>query len=110
MPLTTAALDVAADAVRTPIDGLSLHAADPGTTGTNETTAARVTPTWTDNNDGSFSLAATASFTGGAASGPCTFVGLWAGATFYGSSALTGDQAFNAAGEYDVTALTVTGN
>lgn len=29
--------------------------------------------------------------------------------TFYGFKALTGDQAFNAAGEYDVTALTMTG-
>lgn len=30
--------------------------------------------------------------------------------TFYGYDALTGDQAFNAAGEYDITALTVTGS
>lgn len=32
------------------------------------------------------------------------------GGTFYGYDALTGDQAFNAAGEYDITALTVTGS
>lgn len=30
--------------------------------------------------------------------------------TFYGFDALTGDQAFNAAGEYDITALTITGS
>jgi hypothetical protein len=30
--------------------------------------------------------------------------------TFYGYDALTGDQAFNAAGEYSITALTVTGS
>jgi hypothetical protein len=30
--------------------------------------------------------------------------------TFYGYDALTGDQAFNAAGEYDITALTITGS
>lgn len=29
--------------------------------------------------------------------------------TFYGYDALTGDQAFNAAGTYDITALTITG-
>lgn len=30
--------------------------------------------------------------------------------TFYGSQALTGDQAFNAAGEYSITSLTITGS
>jgi hypothetical protein len=30
--------------------------------------------------------------------------------TFYGFDTLTGDQAFNAAGEYSLTALTVTGS
>ncbi len=32
------------------------------------------------------------------------------GGTFYGYDALTGDQAFNAAGEYEITALTITGS
>jgi hypothetical protein len=32
------------------------------------------------------------------------------GGTFYGFDALTGDQAFNAAGEYELTALTITGS
>jgi hypothetical protein len=30
--------------------------------------------------------------------------------TFYGFDALTGDQAFNASGAYDITALTITGS
>lgn len=30
--------------------------------------------------------------------------------TFYGFKALTGDQAFNAAGEYDIDTLTITGS
>jgi hypothetical protein len=30
--------------------------------------------------------------------------------TFYGSDALTGDQAFNAAGDYSLTSLTITGS
>lgn len=33
-----------------------------------------------------------------------------AAGTFYGFDALSGDQAFNAAGEYAITALTVTGS
>jgi hypothetical protein len=33
-----------------------------------------------------------------------------AAGTFYGFDALSGDQAFNAAGEYDLTALTITGS
>lgn len=32
------------------------------------------------------------------------------GGTFYGAEALTGDQAFNAAGAYNLTALTITGS
>lgn len=32
------------------------------------------------------------------------------GGTFYGFDALTGDQAFNAEGDYDLTALTITGS
>jgi hypothetical protein len=30
--------------------------------------------------------------------------------TFYGAEALTGDQAFNASGDYSLTALTITGS
>lgn len=33
-----------------------------------------------------------------------------AAGTFYGFDTLTGDQAFNAAGDYDLTALTITGS
>lgn len=32
------------------------------------------------------------------------------GGTFYGAEALTGDQTFNAAGAYNLTALTITGS
>lgn len=32
------------------------------------------------------------------------------GGTFYGFDALTGDQAFNGDGDYDITALTITGS
>lgn len=48
----------------------------------------------------------------GAASGPATHLGIWdasTAGTFRGTVALTGDQAFNAAGEYSVTSITLTG-
>jgi hypothetical protein len=52
------------------------------------------------------------SFTGTPADGAthALFFSANAAGTFYGYDALTGDQAFNAAGEYDITALTITGS
>lgn len=51
-------------------------------------------------------------FTGSAGAG-ATHVHFWSASTsgtFYGFKALTGDQAFNAAGEYNITSLTLTGS
>lgn len=52
------------------------------------------------------------SFTGTPSDGAthALFFSAAAAGTFYGFDALTGDQAFNAAGEYDITALTITGS
>jgi len=52
------------------------------------------------------------SFTGspGAAATNALFYSASTAGTFYGYDALTGDQAFNAAGTYDITSLTVTGS
>lgn len=114
MALNDTALNVMADHLTSLVGHLSLHSADPGAAGTlNETSAARQVPTWTAaTNGGDFDLAAAVNFTGGAASGACTFVGLWSAddTTFYGSYALTGDQTFNAAGEYTVNTITETGS
>lgn len=51
-------------------------------------------------------------FTGtpGAAATNALFYSASTAGTFYGYDALTGDQAFNAAGTYDVTSMTVTGS
>lgn len=51
-------------------------------------------------------------FTGTPAAGAthALFFSLSAAGTFYGFKALTGDQAFNAAGNYEITALTMTGS
>lgn len=51
-------------------------------------------------------------YTGAAAAGATNglFFSASSGGTFYGFDALSGDQAFNAAGEYSVTAATITGS
>jgi len=51
-------------------------------------------------------------FTGAPAAGAthALFFSASTGGTFYGFDALTGDQAFNAAGSYSLTALTITGS
>lgn len=103
---TPSILQVAAAAVAADLTKMTLHTADPGTTGANLTTAAAQTIVATATN-GVISIPSTG-FTGGAASGPCTYVGLWNGATFYWGIALSGDQTFNAAGDYTVTSVTIT--
>lgn len=109
MALNTSGVQVGAAAIAADINKISLHSGDPGAAGTsNKTTAADKTVTCTATN-GVVTVPST-SFTGGAASGPATFVGLWNGTNYRGSYPLTGDQAFNAAGEYTVTAVTLTGS
>jgi hypothetical protein len=113
MALVDAALNAMANHLASIATHASLHTADPGATGTNESTAARQPIAWDAAVNGDISLTATENFTGGAASGPCTYVGLWSavsGGTFYGSFALTGDQTFNAAGEYELEDVTINGS
>lgn len=113
--LTNNALNPMADALGALLDFMSLHTADPGTTGANETTAGRQACAFDAAVNGDISLTGTENFTGGAASGACTHVGFFSDATpgsdtFFGGFALTGDQTFNAAGEYTVTDVTITGD
>lgn len=113
MAATTSALNDAADGIGDVITHMSLHTADPGATGTNEVTGggyARQTLNLDPAASGVAAAPSTLSFTG-PASGAATHFGYWTaltGGTFKGGGALTGDQAFNAAGAYDVTAATVT--
>jgi hypothetical protein len=114
MPLNDTVLNAGGDAMKALITHLSLHTAQPAslTSGTNESSAPRQAAGWgTTATGGDFSTTNKA-FTGGASGGPCTHVGFWGAATagtFYGYQALTGDTTFNAAGEYTITNLTVTG-
>lgn len=90
---------------------LALHSANPGSTGTNPTSAARLSVAWNAPSAGSSSMTAAKNFTGGASNGAAQFVGAWSavtGGTFYGYWDITGDQTFNAAGEYTLDTLTLT--
>lgn len=113
MALNTAALNVAANSLRSAITHLAIHTALPdATTGTNQSAAARQAVTWGAASNGDFS-ASNIAFTGGAASGPALYVGYWSastGGTFYGFKALTGDQTFNAAGAYTISSITINGD
>lgn len=110
--LNSAALTVAAGAVQTAATYAQLYTAEPNAAGTtNASQAARKAITW-DTASATMTVASDIEFTGGEASGDCTHVGLWSDdteGTFYGYFALTGDQAFNASGEYTITAGTITG-
>jgi hypothetical protein len=111
--LNDTALNLMANALAAAATYASLHTADPGTTGTSETSAGRQQVAWDTASGGDISISAAENFTGGAASGACTYVGLWSaatGGTFYGGFALTGDQTFNAAGEYTLNDVTITGS
>jgi hypothetical protein len=90
------------------ITQLSLHTADPGPTGANEVTGngyARHTVGPSDFGNAGAStqgaiLLAGDKLVAGPASSSVLFYGVWgAGPTFMGSGSLTGDLAFNAAGE-----------
>lgn len=102
------ALNVGADAIAAAYPYLSLHTTGPVTSSADESTAARVAASWTAASGGDIS-ASNIDFTGGASSGAVVRVGYWSalsGGTYGGGSLLTGDQAFNAAGEYTVTSIT----
>jgi hypothetical protein len=111
MPLTDATLNSLGTSLGGLATHLSLHTADPGTTGTNESTAGRQAVSWTVDADGDLT-SGSKSFTGGASNGAVTHVGLWSassGGTFRGAFALTGDTTFNSAGAYTVTQVTING-
>lgn len=114
MALNTSAVQVGSAAIAADIDHMTTHTAQPDATGSNRTTAAAqvVAPTST----GGVITVPSTNFTGGAASGPCTHVGLWhgdpaSGGTFRGWEAVTsGDTTFNAAGAITISSVTITGS
>lgn len=107
--LNTAGIQVGAAAIAADINKIRLHTASPeASSGTaNLTTAADKTVACTASN-GVVTVPST-NFTGGAAGGAATHVSFWNGANYRGYDSLVGDQAFNAAGEYTVTGVTISG-
>jgi len=109
MAINAAGLTSASAGFATAYPYLSLHTTGAVSSSASESTAPRVAASWVNTN-GVLSITAK-SFTGGAASGPVVRVGYWSAATagtYGGGSLLTGDQAFNAAGQYTVNTLTET--
>jgi hypothetical protein len=89
-----------------------IHTAQPNASGSNEASSGRQAITWVTAANGDLVITQDLNFTGGASSGAATHIGFWSASTsgtFYGWLALTGDQTFNAAGEYTVTGVTITG-
>lgn len=118
MPINDTLLNIGAAAMQAAATHMSLHTATPNTSGSNHSTAARQPITWVTAANGDMVATVDLAFTGGAASGPCVAAGFWSsagtgspatGGTWYGYVPLTGDQTFNAAGEYVVTGISIPG-
>lgn len=112
MALNDTILNIGNAASQTAMTHMAIHTAQPNASGSNESSAARQAITWVTAANGDMVITQDLNFTGGAASGAATHIGFWSASsagTFYGWLALTGDQTFNAAGEYTVTGVTITG-
>ncbi|AYD87371.1 hypothetical protein SEA_VALENTINIPUFF_76 [Microbacterium phage ValentiniPuff] len=110
MPVNDAYLNIAAAAGKAAVTHLSIHTATPNASGSNESTAPRKAAAFSTPSAGDYTLTGAILFEGGASGGPATHVGLWSaltGGTFLGYFALTGDQTFNAAGEYSLADLDI---
>jgi hypothetical protein len=113
MALQTPALNAASDGVAGVADQMSLHTADPTSVGDNEVSGggySRQSVTWDPATGAVATADGTVSFSGPSEQA-ITHVGLWdsSGPTWLGGEVPTGDLAFNAAGELDVTTATITG-
>lgn len=107
---TTAARNTAADAVAARVTALSLHSADPGTTGASELVGgsyARKTPAYVAAAAGSADISASLVFDVPASS-TVAYYGQWDGLTFLGGHALSASETYTGAGTYTLTSAAVT--
>lgn len=114
MALFDNCLNIGADAMAAVCDYGQLHSGAPGGAGTsNVTSAGRQALTWDASSGGDMILTGDVAFTGGAASGAVQYVSFWSassGGTCYGWAQITsGDTAFNPAGEYTLSSVTISG-
>jgi hypothetical protein len=112
MALNDTILNIGAAAMQVAMTHLQIHTAEPNASGSNEATSTRLSITWVTAANGDMVATVDLPFTGGAGSGAATHAGFWSAVsagTFYGWQVLTGDQTFNAAGEYTVTGISIPG-
>ena len=113
MALNDAALDVAGDAIAAAYPWIALHTSGTVADSTNESSAGRLAAGWSAATSGGNITSGPLEFTGGTADGSVVRVGYWSASTggdYGGGSLLSGDQQFNAAGDYTVTSITETGS
>jgi hypothetical protein len=107
--LTTATIDVGTTAIAAAIDSVKLHSA--ATTDGTTNLAASGAESVTCSSTGGVITVPSTDFTGGGASAAVAGASVWRGATFAGYFGIdSGDVTFNAAGEYTLTSLTLTGS
>jgi hypothetical protein len=109
MPLNTAGINAFLEDGN---DAVVWAAIGDGPTSADQTSAARVQVTSTVAAGVITATGVPYAFTGTPSDGAthALFFSASSGGTFYGYDALTGDATFNAAGEYNLTALTITGS
>jgi hypothetical protein len=108
--LSDAALVLTANAVDAAVTHAQLHNGAPGAAGTANAVGSRVAVNGTVDADGDITWSNVA-FTGLTANQAVSHISLWSaatGGTFYGSAALAGDLAANAAGQITITSYTET--
>lgn len=113
--LNTSGRNAAANGVASNVGYVSMHTADPGTTGTSEVTGgtpayARKAVAWSTASGGVASISGGVTFDV-PGSTTITHVGLWStatGGTYYGSAALSASETYGGQGTYNLTALTIT--
>lgn len=112
MPLNDIGMVFVATELQTKLMFAQLHSGIAGAFGTdNIAVAGRQLIHWTTP-AASFGLISVLSFIGGTPGGPAYSITLWDTETdgvYYGENPLGGDNTFNAVGEFQVTAIDVTG-
>lgn len=109
---TVAALNLAADAVAGAVAEISLHTAEPDTSGSDEVSGgsyARQTASYASASGGSADLSSSVTFDI-PASTTVSHYGLWdSTSAFLGAEALASSQTFSSAGTYELTSAPVNG-
>lgn len=115
MALSTAGKNAAANGAASNVGYVSLHTADPGTTGTSEVTGgtpayARKAVAWSTAANGVAAISGGVTFDV-PASTTISYIGLWStatGGTYFGGAALSAAETYGGQGTYNLTALSIT--